>query len=67
MRVANGFWAVDMLQGLLVRYAENNYLDFEPGAALVPRPRLNLTRFHGVFAPNCKLREHIVPSRQPTA
>ena len=23
-------------------------------AALVPRPRLNLTRFHGVFAPNCK-------------
>ena len=21
-------------------------------AALVPRPRLNLTRFHGVFAPN---------------
>ena len=36
-------------------------------AALVPRPRLNLTRFHGVFAPNCKLREHIVPRRQPTA
>ena len=26
----------------------------DPGflAALVPRPRLNLTRFHGVFAPN---------------
>ena len=36
-------------------------------AALVPRPRLNLTRFHGVFAPNCKLREHIVPRHQPTA
>ena len=31
-------------------------------AALVPRPRLNLTRFHGVFAPNCKHRQHIVPS-----
>ena len=44
-------------------------------AALVPRPRLNLTRFHGVFAPNCKHRARIVPHRprgqvdndQPTA
>ena len=32
-------------------------------AALVPRPRLNLTRFHGVFAPNFKQRKHIVPQR----
>ena len=32
-------------------------------AALVPRPRLNLTRFHGVFAPNFKLRDRIVPQR----
>ena len=24
-------------------------------AALVPRPRAHLTRYHGVFAPNCKL------------
>jgi hypothetical protein len=30
-------------------------------AALVPRPRLNLTRFHGVFAPNFKHRARIVP------
>jgi hypothetical protein len=30
-------------------------------AALVPRPRFNLTRFHGVFAPNCKHRACIVP------
>ena len=30
-------------------------------AALVPRPRLNLTRFHGVFAPNYKHRARIVP------
>lgn len=34
-------------------------------AALVPRPRLNLTRFHGVFAPNCKHRESVVPKRNP--
>ena len=34
-------------------------------AALVPRPRVNLTRFHGVFASNSKLRKHVVP-RQPT-
>jgi hypothetical protein len=32
-------------------------------AALVPRPRLNLTRFHGVFAPNFKHRQRIVPRR----
>jgi hypothetical protein len=32
-------------------------------AALVPRPRLNLTRFHGVFAPNFKHRKRIVPHR----
>ena len=29
-------------------------------AALVPRPRLNLTRFHGVFAPNSRHRQRIV-------
>jgi hypothetical protein len=32
-------------------------------AALVPRPRLNLTRFHGIFAPNAKHRHKIVPRR----
>lgn len=32
-------------------------------AALVPRPRLNLTRFHGVFAPNFKYRHKVVPRR----
>jgi hypothetical protein len=31
-------------------------------AALVPRPRANLTRYHGVFAPNCTLRRRVVPS-----
>ena len=31
--------------------------------ALVPRPRRNLTRFHGVFAPNSKHRNRIVPHR----
>jgi hypothetical protein len=32
-------------------------------AALVPRPRVNLTRFHGVFAPNFKHHDRIVPQR----
>ena len=32
-------------------------------SALVPRPRVNLTRFHGVFSPNSKLREHVVPQK----
>jgi hypothetical protein len=29
--------------------------------ALVPRPRLHLIRFHGVLAPNAKLRSLVVP------
>lgn len=31
-------------------------------AALVPKPRVNLTRFHGVFAPNSRHRAAITPS-----
>jgi hypothetical protein len=30
-------------------------------AALVPKPRVNLTRFHGVFAPNSSLRAQVTP------
>ncbi len=33
-------------------------------AALVPRPRVNLTRFHGVFAPNNKLRALVTPAKR---
>jgi len=33
-------------------------------AALVPKPRVNLTRFHGVFAPNSKLRAQITPAQR---
>lgn len=33
-------------------------------AALVPPPRMHITRFHGVFAPNAKLRSKVVPSDQ---
>jgi len=32
-------------------------------APLIPTPRVNLTRFHGVFAPNCRLRAQIVPGK----
>ena len=32
--------------------------------ALVPRPRVNLTRFHGVFAPNSKYRANVTPARR---
>jgi hypothetical protein len=31
-------------------------------AALVPRPRLHLIRFHGVLAPHAKLRSQIIPA-----
>jgi hypothetical protein len=33
-------------------------------AALVPKPRVNLTRFHGVFAPNSKHRIHMTPAKR---
>ena len=38
-------------------------------AALVPRPRLHLIRFHGVLASNAKLRSQVVPvpAQQKTA
>jgi hypothetical protein len=32
--------------------------------ALVPRPRVNLTRFHGVFAPNSKYRALVTPAKR---
>ncbi|MBT4096156.1 MAG: hypothetical protein HOE86_00835, partial [Gemmatimonadetes bacterium] len=32
-------------------------------AALVPPPRLNLVRYHGVLAPACPDRAQIVPGR----
>ena len=34
-------------------------------AALVPRPRLHLIRYHGVLAPNAKLRSKVVPVPAP--
>ena len=34
-------------------------------AALVPKPRVNLTRYHGVFAPNSHRRAQVVPGRRP--
>jgi hypothetical protein len=33
-------------------------------AAMVPRPRVNLTRFHGVLAPNSKHRTNVTPAKR---
>ena len=33
-------------------------------AALVPAPQVNLTRFHGVFAPNSKHRVQLTPAQR---
>jgi hypothetical protein len=33
-------------------------------ADLVPKPRFYLTRFHGVFAPNCKHRVQVTPAKR---
>jgi len=32
--------------------------------ALIPKPRVNLTRFHGVFAPNSKHRLQVTPAKR---
>ena len=32
--------------------------------ALIPNPRVNLTRFHGVFAPNSKHRAEVTPAKR---
>jgi hypothetical protein len=31
-------------------------------AALVPRPRVNLIRYHGLFAPRARHRQQVVPT-----
>jgi len=33
-------------------------------AALVPPPRMHLTRYHGVFAPHSRLRAAVTPARR---
>ncbi len=33
-------------------------------AALIPKSRVNLTRFHGVFAPNSKYRALVTPAKR---
>jgi hypothetical protein len=33
-------------------------------AALIPRPRANLTLFHGIFAPNSKYRALVTPAKR---
>ena len=33
--------------------------------ALIPRPKANLTRYHGVLAPNYKFRKLITPTPEP--
>jgi hypothetical protein len=35
-------------------------------AALASKPRVDLTRFHGVFAPNSKYRVDVTPSKRGT-
>ena len=35
--------------------------------ALVPKPRVNLTRFHGIFAPNSKYWALVTPAKRGKA
>ena len=36
-------------------------------AALVPKPRVNLTRYHGILAPNHRWRGEVTPARRGKA
>jgi hypothetical protein len=69
------WWGSPCATGIVTRYQlKTPYADgtthviFEPLdfiarlAALVPRPRVNLTRYHGVFAPHSKLRAWVIPA-----
>ena len=37
---------------------------FRPQLALVPKPRVNLTRYHGVLAPNHRWRGEVTPAKR---
>nr|BEI32170.1 putative transposase [Pseudoalteromonas sp.] len=51
-------------------YRDTTHVIFEPLdfiarlAALMPKPRVNLTRFHGVFAPNSRHRALVTPAKR---
>ena len=55
---------------LKTAYRDGTHVIFEPLdflarlASLVPSPRVNLTRFHGCFAPHHRLRAQIVPGKR---
>ena len=61
----------DLVHGLVVGLLGLDFVSprIRPGpavflrqlAALVPRPRLHLIRFHGILAPNAGLRAQVVP------
>ena len=54
----------------MLRDFQATHVIFEPVdfiaklAALVPKPRVNLTHFHGVFAPNSKHRAVVTPAKR---
>ena len=49
------------------RYCAGCGSTIEKLAALVPRPRFNLVRYHGVLAPAAEWRPYVVPSAVPSA
>jgi hypothetical protein len=54
------------MSGLSTTHLVMSPLEFRQRlAALVPRPRMHLIRFHGVLAPNAKLRAMMVPQGPP--
>ena len=67
--MARPMWPLSRIHALLgIRASMHiifNPLDFIAKlASLVPKPRVNLTRFHGVFAPNNKHRIKVTPAKR---
>ncbi len=59
-------WMVTMLYAMKTLLIIAHFpLDFIAKlVALVPKPRVNLTRFHGVFAPNSTHRVQVTPAKR---
>jgi len=46
------------------RYAAGAGAALSRLVSLIPKPRVNLTRFHGIFAPNSKYRVLVTPAKR---
>ena len=49
---------------MLIRSGALDVVIIDSVAALVPKPRINVTRYHGVLAPNSRHRARVTPAKR---